>query len=123
MALGSKFLGTRTAAFAVFLVLCVAAAGTAAWHMGRMMSVASAFYAKTLCSGVFVAGRDEDEVVARDVLADMTSGFRHWHGTVERERNLVTVSLYGLAARQALYRPGLGCTLVIDTSADALVEQ
>ena len=123
MALSTKFSGTRTAAFAVFLVLSVAAAGTAAWYVGQVLSLASAFYAKTLCSGVFVAGRDADEVVARDVYADRTAGYRRWHGTVMRERNLVTASLYGLVKRRALYRRGLGCTLVTGTSVEALLEQ
>jgi len=123
MAARTKYSGIRTAAFAVVLVLSVAVAGTATWYMGQVLSLASAFYAKTLCSGVFVAGRDAEDVAAHDVLAGMSPVFRRWHGTVKRKSNLVTASLYGLAKRRALYRPGLGCTLVTGTSVEALLEQ
>ena len=92
-------------------------------HVSRMLSVASAFYAKTLCSGVFVAGRAPRDVIAEDVLADMSYGLRRWSGTVDREHSSVTASLFGLAERRALYRPGLGCTLVTDTSVAALLQQ
>ncbi len=97
-----------------------------AWrNIGSIMSVASAFYAKTLCSGVYLAKRDEQQVVFEDVLADMSFGLRHWHREIYPERNLVNITLTGFpfAERDALYRPGLGCTLVTDTSIEALQRQ
>ena len=113
----------RRAAIAVILVLCVVAAGYALRNVGRIISVANAFYAKTLCSGVFLAGRHEDDVVMKDVLADMSFGIRHLHREIYRDRNLVSVAALGFQERFALFRPGLGCTLVTDTSVDALLEQ
>jgi CubicO group peptidase (beta-lactamase class C family) len=126
MAVKTNSMSTKKAAavaIAFVVIGCVVVAGFAVRNAGRVMSVASAFYAKTLCSGVFLAKREPQEVIARDVLADMTVGLRHWSGEVDRERNIVTVSLFGLAERRALYRPGLGCTLVTDTSVDALLKQ
>lgn len=108
--------------FAVLLGLALAG-GYGLAHVSRMMSVASAFYAKTLCSGVFVAGRAPQDVIAGDVLADMPVALRRFRGDVDRGHNLVTASFYGLAERRALYRPGLGCTLVTGTSVDALLSQ
>lgn len=104
-------------------VLAFLGAAYFAWHSSKVIAVASAYYAKTLCSSVFVAGRDEARAVSEDVLADMTVGLRHWRRDVFRDRNLVEVSLFGFAKRAALYRPGLGCTLVLDTSVETLREQ
>ena len=119
----TKSKNARTAAIAVVLVLCVAAAGYALRHAGRVLSVASAFYAKTLCSGVLLAQRNENEVVKQDVLADMSFGLRHLHREIYRERGLVAITTLGMGERLALFRPGLGCTLVTDTSVDALLKQ
>ncbi len=94
-------------------------------NIGSILSVASAFYAKTLCSGVYLAKRDEQQVVFEDVLADMSFGLRHWHREIYPDRNLVNITLTGFppAERNALYRPGLGCTLVTDTSIEKLHRQ
>ncbi len=92
-------------------------------HFLAIANVASAFYAKTLCSGIFVSGRAADAVIAEDVLADMTRGMHRFRVTVEREQGVVTSSLFGMASRRALYRPGLGCTLVNDTTVEALRAQ
>lgn len=105
-------------------VVCgLVAAAYGVWHTNRVISIASAFYAKSLCSSIFVSGRDEQIAVSEDVLADMTVGLKHWDATINREENLVEASFFGLGKRKALYRPGLGCTLVLDTTVDALRTQ
>ncbi len=107
----------------IVLILGVVAAVYAVRHTGQVMSVASAYYAKTLCSGIYLAKRDENQVVMEDVLADMSFFLRHWHREIYRDRRLVTITAATMAERHALYRPGLGCTLVTDTSVEALREQ
>jgi CubicO group peptidase (beta-lactamase class C family) len=107
-------------ALAVAVVIGMIAGGR---HVLKVSEVASAYYAKRVCSGVFVSGRDAGAVIAADVLADMTRGFGKFGATVDREKGLVTASLFGLAERRALYRPGLGCTLVNGTSVEALLAQ
>jgi len=114
---------TKIAAIVAMVVIGSAIVGYVVWHSGRVISVASAYYAKTLCSGMFVAGRDEQEVVFDDVLADMTVGLRHWHREVDADRKLVNITVLGFGERDAVYRPGLGCTLVTDTTVDALRKQ
>jgi hypothetical protein len=123
MAARIKFMTVKKAAIiAVYLGFALAAVYGIP-YLNQVMSVASAFYAKTLCSGVFVAGRAPRDVIAHDVLADMSAGLRRWKGEVDRERNIAAASLFGLAERRALYRPGLGCTLMTQTSAGALLRQ
>ncbi len=114
---------TKIAAIVVMAVITAAIIGYLYWHSSRVMSVGSAYYAKTLCSGVFIAGRDEQKVVAGDVMADMTTFLRHWGADIDRERKTVRASIFGLASREAVYRPGLGCSLVTDATVDTLMEQ
>ncbi|MGI9387794.1 MAG: serine hydrolase domain-containing protein, partial [Methyloligellaceae bacterium] len=106
-----------------FAVVAVIAAFFAGRHYLKVLNVASAFHAKTLCSGIFVSGRPVEMVVGEDVLADMPFGLRRLGFVVDRDQGLVTSSLFGLAERRALYRPGLGCTLVNDTTLPELRRQ
>lgn len=66
--------------------------------------------AKLLCSGVFVAGREADDVFHRDVVPSHQLAA---HGSYDINRQLeeVTVSSYGLYTQKAKYNPGLGCSL------------
>ncbi|MCK5496658.1 MAG: serine hydrolase, partial [Hyphomicrobiaceae bacterium] len=109
--------------FALALVIGVAALGYSLLNAGQVLSFASAYYAKTLCSGVYLAKRNEHQVILEDVLAERPFVLRHWQREVYRDRKLVNVALSGFAGRNALYRPGLGCTLVTGTSIRALREQ
>lgn len=69
--------------------------------------------AKQTCSMVFVSGLDPDRARAlyTDPLLGAAAGLLNV--TVDRERRQVTASALGLAFHQtAVYREGLGCTLV-----------
>jgi hypothetical protein len=52
----------RTAAWSVGLLLVVLAA--AGRHVAPLVSIATAYEAKQVCSGVFVSGRNADDVLA-----------------------------------------------------------
>lgn len=123
MANQSRRPGAKKALIIGAVIVAVVGGVYFALHSAKVVAVASAYYAKTLCSSLFVAGRDERAAVFEDVLADMTVGLHHWHHEVYRERNLVEVKMLGMAKREALYRPGLGCTLALDSSVEALIQQ
>jgi CubicO group peptidase (beta-lactamase class C family) len=90
-------------------------AGTALYYAHSVIAIGLAYEAKTLCSGVFVSGRGPEAVLAEDVAADDLAFLRHFDATVDRARGLSRAGfLGGLVERQAVYRPGLGCTLVHD---------
>lgn len=74
----------------------------------------SAFVARYLCNGVFVAGRSPDEILASDL-----KGASRLRIDVDRDAGSVTVGTLGIE-RQAVHRDGLGCALVIDVAADEL---
>ena len=72
----------------------------------QYLNIATSYAAKTMCSGVFVSGRTP-EAVQEDLYAVSFVGTN-----VDRENLSVTSSLYGLASAKAIFRFGLGCTLV-----------
>lgn len=74
----------------------------------------SAFVARYLCSGVFVAGRSPDAI-----LADELKGADRLRIDVDADAQSVTVGALGVE-RQAVYRSGLGCALVGDATAAEL---
>jgi CubicO group peptidase (beta-lactamase class C family) len=79
-------------------------------------SHALAFFAKLLCSGVFVIGREPDEFVAHDLRTHVRpEGVPFdWDAVeydVDRAGQMVTFRL-GDLARRAVYHPGQGSTIV-----------
>jgi hypothetical protein len=100
-------------AAAVILALVI----TAGWWLWRAAPIATAFYAKTLCSGVFVSGRDPASLLSQELSPDDIPELRPVRAEVDRERRRVIARFAGLAERVAQFRPGLGCTVLIDTSA------
>jgi hypothetical protein len=79
----------------------------------RLAGVGAAYHAKTLCSAVFVSGRAPEAVLAEDLAAEGLEAMAWFRARVEREAGVVRSSLAGLVEREAVYRPGLGCALVL----------
>jgi len=94
---------------AAILVAGAVAAGPFAYRIGL---VGSGYSAEILCGGVFVSGRDEAAVRAEDLSGPGYELLRFLHQKVEREERRVTASFYGLASQTAIFRDGLGCTLI-----------
>ncbi|RYF70486.1 MAG: class C beta-lactamase-related serine hydrolase [Cytophagaceae bacterium] len=80
--------------------------------------IGSSYAAKTVCSCEFVSKRDSASIRAQDLYAVPFA-------TVEVDRTAKTVSatVYGLARVTALYREGLGCTLLNEITAEELRKQ
>src|SRR4051812_7100967 len=104
------------ASLAVLAVL----AGIAGHYFHQLLLIGSAYTAKTLCTGVFVSGRDPASVLAEDVRAGQIALLRAIEPTVNAERRIVTASFGGLAERTAVYLDGLGCTLAIGAEEGSL---
>jgi CubicO group peptidase (beta-lactamase class C family) len=97
-----KILGVSAA----FLVL---AAGAGFIFAGLpSLRIATGYYAKVMASAVFLAGRNEAGVAAQDL------GFLNAIVSAEIDHAAKTVraTAFGLAASKAVYREGLGATLV-----------
>jgi len=87
----------------------------------RVASIASAYKAKVLCSGVFVSHRQPESILDRDLSDDIR--IKAIKVDVDRQEKTVTSSLWGIPLRKAIFRPELGCTLAIGTSLKQLRSQ
>lgn len=78
-----------------------------------LIRVGTGYSAKIVCSNVFIAGRDPQEVLAVDVQAPGHPVLGFIDVDVDREREVVSAALLGLFGRnQAVHREGLGCASV-----------
>jgi CubicO group peptidase (beta-lactamase class C family)/uncharacterized membrane protein YkvA (DUF1232 family) len=120
--LGGERPRSRIAAAIVVAIWLVAAAALAwgGWYAWRVAHVATGFAAKTVCSGVFVSGRTPEAVLAEDIAAYRNPALVPVGVEVDRAGGVVTAHFLGLAARQAVHREGLGCTLAIGKSVEEL---
>lgn len=86
------------------------------------LPVGAGVAAELACSGVFVSDRPLDDVVQHDVarLSPLTAMNRY---TLDKANKSVSVTALGLVTRKAVYRPGIGCTLLVDSDAKQLRAQ
>lgn len=113
---------TRVLALAVALSLGAGIAA-AAYHLSRIAPIGTAYAAKTLCSGVFVSGRDPRIVIDEDIMAEVHPLMRFVSPEIDRSHRRASARFLGFAMREAQFRPGLGCTLAIGATADELASQ
>jgi CubicO group peptidase (beta-lactamase class C family) len=86
----------------------------------NMFPVIAGFGAKALCSCVYVQGRAEEDV-KRQELGTMLGSFGSF--SINREDSSATGKVWFLSSKKAIYRKGLGCTLVNDLEEEELRAQ
>jgi len=86
------------------------------------LPTATGIAAKLACSGVFVSERPLQSVISQDIER-LSPLVRPVHYQLDPARHSVTASLFGLAQRTAVYRPGVGCTLANGTGLARLLQQ
>jgi CubicO group peptidase (beta-lactamase class C family) len=85
-----------------------------------LLRVGTGYASKIVCSNVFLADRDPDEVMEHDVQAPGNPLLRLMRLQLDRQAGTVTTYFLGaFAPSTALFRPGLGCTSVIDGQIEA----
>jgi CubicO group peptidase (beta-lactamase class C family) len=108
----SKILRRIAAALGLVLLLCA----LALWaYPPSILRVGANYTAKIVCSNVFLAARDPDEVLRTDVQAPGIGLLRLMHVSVDRQQRVVRAGLLGfIGDGLAIERPGNGCTVVPD---------
>lgn len=108
-------------------LVVVLALGAVLWLIAappELLRVGDGYAAKIVCSNVFLAHRDPNDVLAQDVQAPGNPILKLVSADVDRNAGIVTAHMLGFVAPMtAVYRDGLGCTLVPDGKVDALREQ
>jgi CubicO group peptidase (beta-lactamase class C family) len=85
-----------------------------------LLRVGADYSAKIVCSNVFLAGRDPEEVLRVDVQAPGISILKLIRVSVDRERGVVRAGFFGVIGDGlAQYRSGHGCTVLPDGNLDA----
>lgn len=97
-------------AFVIALALLLVAGFYYCWIA---FPIATGYGAKVMCSAVFVSERDERDILAEDLNFAPVS-FANYR--VDRNDSSVTCSMFGFAVRKAIYRQGLGATIVNERS-------
>lgn len=86
----------------------------------ELFRVGSGYAAKIVCSNVFLAGRDSDEVLAVDVQAPGHPLLKLMRVSVDPADKRVRAALLGfIAGNDAVYREGLGCAVTPDGNPSA----
>jgi hypothetical protein len=85
----------------------------AGWRVAETVATGVAYKAKLACSGIFVSKRDPAAVLT-DLQIDDLSILKYVGVGADLSTGTVTASALGLFRRQAIYRDGLGCALVLD---------
>ncbi|MBW9116764.1 serine hydrolase [Rhizobium cauense] len=102
----------------VALLLVVIVAMGAAWlyvSPPELLRVGDGYAAKIICSNVFLAGRDPQQVLYEDVQAPGNPLLRLVRVAVDEQEKRVTARILGLfAPGYAIYRGALGCSSVPD---------
>jgi CubicO group peptidase (beta-lactamase class C family) len=91
------------------LILLIAATGCLIYYCWTSFPILTGYGSKVMCSAVFDAGRNKQQVIDQDLSAYMMklADFK-----VNYTDSSVTGSMFGFAKRKAIYRNGLGATLV-----------
>jgi CubicO group peptidase (beta-lactamase class C family) len=103
--------------FAIVLLALVAYGISYLW---RALPIISGYGAKDICSCVFVTGRLPEDVIQNELGSGLLSlgSFE-----VDVSDSSATGTVFGLARQKAIYRKGLGCTLLAEISEDELRQQ
>lgn len=102
------------------LVILLGALTYGVYYAAQAFPILTGYGAKNLCSCAYVSGRTEQSVIDNEL-----SAFPLSLGTFELhpEDSSATASVFGFAKHKAIYRKGLGCTLLNEISEAELRNQ
>lgn len=90
------------------------------WYAWRAFPIIAGYGAKNMASAVYLQNRKPADILKED-LGDFPFGLGSYK--VNEKDSSVTGSVWGFAKRKAIFRPGLGCTLINDLSESAIRAQ
>ncbi|HEY5826351.1 MAG TPA: serine hydrolase [Cyclobacteriaceae bacterium] len=104
----------------IVLVLILISIAYGVYYATQALPILSGYGAKNVCSCVFVGGRD-----LQSVLENELSGSPLKYGTfsVDFTDSSATGTVLGVAKQKAIYRKGLGCSLIEELSEEEIRNQ
>lgn len=89
------------------------------YYLMKRVPVATGVRAKTLCSGVFVSNQNPEKLLRQNLRRFVN----FVHLEVDVENKTASAKAFGLFKRRAIFREGLGATLLIDLTEEELRSQ
>src|SRR4051794_19529098 len=80
--------------------------------VGKVFPIISGYGAKSICSNVFGCNRRAEEVIKNDLGSFPLNLAKY---SIDTEQKMVTGTVCGLGKKKAVYRSGLGATLINGT--------
>jgi CubicO group peptidase (beta-lactamase class C family) len=111
---------TKTIILSAFLVLLTSGIGYGIYYCTISFPIISGYGAKIMCSSIFVSNRTEEDIKKNELGAFPLNLATF---TIDRKDSSVTATVFGFASKKAIYRPGLGATLVSELSEKEIREQ
>ncbi|MBI5586443.1 MAG: serine hydrolase [Deltaproteobacteria bacterium] len=102
------------------LILLVLSLGGAGWYLQQAIPIGTGYTAKYICSAVFLSGRNPNRIFNDDILPVEKTLTRLIDVDVDYQRKTVTTRALFFFESQAVYREGLGCTLLAAADDKAL---
>lgn len=98
------------------------ALGYYSYRLWQVARVVVGYKTKTLCSGVFISKRTPESILGNDLAEDLPTPLQFIIDQINTkvEEQATTGNLFNLVTRKAVFRPGLGCTLLVGSSAAEL---
>lgn len=102
----------------VYIVVAALAYGI--YYASQALPILTGYGAKNLCSCVYLSNRPAEDVIHNELAAFPLSlgSFK-----IHPEDSSATASVFGFAKHKAIYRKGLGCTLINEITEDELRSQ
>jgi CubicO group peptidase (beta-lactamase class C family) len=95
----------------LLLLVIVVALGYGIIYAWRALPIITGYGAKDMCSCVFVGNRNPDDVTKKELGR---KPFSLGSFSVDMKDSSATGTFFGMAKRKAIFRRGLGCTLIND---------
>ena len=89
------------------------------YYLWRLLSAGAGIQAKIMCSSVFISNRTPESVLNEDLHHKVN----YIRLEVDAVNQSVTATAFGIITRQAVYREGLGSTLLAGLSREQLLSQ
>ena len=102
------------------LLLLVIALAWCIHYAWTSFPIISGFDAKQVCSCVFVSGRTKESIDTTE-MGEFPFSLAKYE--INMQDSSVTTSIWGMTKRKAIYRKGIGCTLINDISEQELRSQ
>jgi len=117
------FRPSRSVWLGLVLILIGAGSAIALPRIYRTALLGSGYMAQTLCEGIFISDRDPKSLLDEDLTGKGLELLVLFQPKIDLKAKSVSASAFGIGRQKAIFRDGLGCTLLDGRSEAELKEE